>query len=85
MKLRSNQMKLSDYVAGYLARIGIRHAFIISGGASIHLLHSLDDRTDIEAICPHHEQAAAMSADAIPGSRASSVARSAQAGQARPI
>jgi len=63
MNTRSNQMKLSDYVALFLAKQGIGHAFIISGGASIHLLHSLHDRSDIEAICPHHEQAAAMSAD----------------------
>ena len=63
MNTSSNQMKLSDYVASFLANLGIRHAFIISGGASIHLLHSLHDRPDIEAICPHHEQAAAMSAD----------------------
>ncbi len=63
MNTRSNQMKLSDYVALFLAKQGISHAFIISGGASIHLLHSLHDHSDIEAICPHHEQAAAMSAD----------------------
>lgn len=63
MTERMNQMKLSDYVARFLAELGIKHAFIISGGASIHLLHSLHDRTDIDAICPHHEQAAAMSAD----------------------
>jgi len=56
-------MKLSDYVADFLARQGIRHAFIISGGASIHLLHSIAAHKDIEHICPHHEQAAAMAAD----------------------
>ena len=56
-------MKLSDYVADFLASQGIRHAFIISGGASIHLLHSVAAHKAIEHICPHHEQAAAMSAD----------------------
>ena len=55
-------MKLSDFVAAFLASKGIRHAFIISGGASIHLLHSIADQVDIAAICPHHEQAAAMAA-----------------------
>lgn len=60
----SKRMKLSDFVAAFLASKGIRHAFIISGGASIHLLHSISDQVDIAAICPHHEQAAAMSADA---------------------
>lgn len=57
-------MKLSDYVADFLARQGIRHVFIVSGGASIHLLHSIAEHPDIEHICPHHEQAGAFAADA---------------------
>jgi acetolactate synthase-1/2/3 large subunit len=56
--------KLSDYVAAFLAEQGIRHVFIISGGASIHLLHSVAENPDIAHICPHHEQAGAMAADA---------------------
>lgn len=63
MAEKSNRMKLSDYVAAFLAGAGMRHAFIVSGGASLHILHSLAHRTDIAPICPHHEQAAAMSAD----------------------
>ena len=63
MSARSIQMKLSDYVAAFLAEQGVRYAFIVSGGASIHLLHSLAARDDIEPICPHHEQGGAMAAD----------------------
>ena len=58
------QQKLSDFIAGFLANEGIRHVFIVSGGASIHILHSLHHRNGIEPICPHHEQAGAMAADA---------------------
>lgn len=58
------QQKLSDFIADFLARQGIRHVFIISGGASIHILHSLSSRPGVEPVCPHHEQAAAMAADA---------------------
>ena len=58
------QQKLSDYIADFLAAQGIRHVFIVSGGASIHILHSLHHRPAIQPICPHHEQAGAMSADA---------------------
>ncbi len=58
------RMKLSDYVVDFLVRNGIRHAFIVSGGASIHLLHSLHNNPGIEYICPHHEQAGAMAAEA---------------------
>ena len=57
-------MKLSDYVAGFLARQGIRHVFAISGGASIHLIQSIADTHGINYICPQHEQAGAMAADA---------------------
>ena len=57
-------MKLSDYVAGFLAQQGIRHAFVVSGGASLHLIHSIAENPDIQHICPQHEQAGAMAADA---------------------
>ena len=57
-------MKLSDYVAEFLAAQGIRHVFAITSGASIHLIHSIADRDDIDFVCPHHEQAGAMAADA---------------------
>ena len=57
-------MKLSDYVAQFLARQGIRHAFVVSGGASLHLIHSLDGTQGIDFVCTQHEQAAAMAADA---------------------
>lgn len=57
-------MKLSDYVAYFLARQGIRHVFVISGGASLHLIHSVADTPGITYICTQHEQAGAMAADA---------------------
>ncbi len=57
-------MKLSDYVAKYLADQGIGHVFAISGGASLHLIHSIEDTPGIDFICPAHEQAGAMAADA---------------------
>ena len=57
-------MKMSDYIALFLARQGIRHAFVITGGASIHMIHSIAGRDGIDYICPHHEQGGAMAADA---------------------
>ncbi len=56
-------MKLSDYVADFLARQGIRHVFAITGGASLHLIESVANHPGIDYICPHHEQAGAMAAD----------------------
>lgn len=56
-------MKLSDYVADYLARQGIRYVFVVTGGASLHLIESIANHPNISYVCPHHEQAGAMAAD----------------------
>jgi acetolactate synthase-1/2/3 large subunit len=57
------QIKLSEFVAKYLADIGIDAVFAVSGGASLHLIHAIGDNPNIKFITPHHEQAAAMAAD----------------------
>jgi len=57
-------MKLSDYVASFLASHGVRHVFGIVGGASLHLIDSLEKMPGTTFICPQHEQAGAMAADA---------------------
>ena len=57
-------MKLSDYVADFLARQGIRHVFVLTGGASAHLIDSVARHPRIEHVCLQHEQAEAMAADA---------------------
>jgi len=57
------KIKVSDSVAELLVYNGINHVFIVSGGASIHLLHSFKSVKGIAPIPMHHEQAAAMAAD----------------------
>ena len=57
-------MKLSDVVAKFLKDQGIYHVFAISGGASLHLIHSIAETDGIEFVCPQHEQSAAFAADA---------------------
>lgn len=56
-------MKLSDAVAKFLAQ-HLSHVFVVSGGASLHLIHSIAECPGIDYICPHHEQAAGFAADA---------------------
>ncbi len=56
-------MKVSDVIADFLAMQGITHVFGVTGGASIHLLHSLRTHKNIEPVFVHHEQAASMAAD----------------------
>lgn len=57
-------MKLSNLVAQFLVEQGIGHAFVVSGGASLHLIHSIAETRGTAYVCPQHEQAGAMAADA---------------------
>jgi acetolactate synthase-1/2/3 large subunit len=56
-------MKLTDYVAQFLAARGVTHAFGISGGAAVHMFDSIDRHPDMEIVAMSHEQCAAMAAD----------------------
>ncbi len=56
-------MKLSDYLATFLAKNGIKHVFQIIGGASVHMIHSIAQTKDIDYVCVQHEQAGAIAAE----------------------
>lgn len=56
-------MKLSDYVADFLSKKGITHVFVVTGGASAHLIDSVAKHKKLKHICSQHEQASAMAAD----------------------
>lgn len=53
-------MKVSDYIADFLAEKGIRHVFGIVGAGDAHLFDSITKKGFTEIICVHHEQAACM-------------------------
>jgi acetolactate synthase I/II/III large subunit len=57
-------MKLTDYVANFIYGENVRHVFGIMGGASLHIIHSIEEHTGVEFLCSLHEQASAMSAEA---------------------
>lgn len=59
----SEKVKLSDYVAQFLAERCVDTVFAVSGGACLHLIHSVEARSDLKLVCPLHEQAAAAAAD----------------------
>ena len=63
MKNKVRLKKVSDVVAEVLIEEKVSHVFAISGGASLHLIHSLADNKNIQYICNHNEQACAMAAD----------------------
>jgi len=56
-------MKASDFIALFLEEKGIKSVFELSGGMITHLLDSLNQKTKINIITMHHEQAAAFAAD----------------------
>lgn len=57
-------MKLSDYIASFIRQLNIRHVFVVTGGAAIHLIDSIAHTDGVDYICAQHEQGAAMMADA---------------------
>lgn len=57
-------MKVSDYVAKFVADLGIRHVFGVCGGGNMHLVDSIGNSEDLTYVATHHEQAAAMAAEA---------------------
>ena len=56
-------VKCSDAIAKFLAN-HVRHAFVVSGGANLHILHSISATPGIDFICMQHEQACGFAADA---------------------
>lgn len=58
------EIKLSDYILGRLPEVTHSgHIFLLSGGGMMHLLDSAG-RSEMKVIPVHHEQAAAIAADA---------------------
>ncbi len=56
-------IKVTDYIAKWLAEYGVRHVFMITGGGAMHLNDSLGNRKELSYICNHHEQASAIGAE----------------------
>lgn len=56
-------VKLSDYVAEFLANSGIRHVFTVTGGGAMHLNDSLGHHPELHSIYNHHEQGCAIAAE----------------------
>lgn len=57
-------MKVSDIIARWLRDMGIGHVFTVSGGADLHIIHSIASTPGIRNICPQSEMAAGFAADA---------------------
>jgi acetolactate synthase-1/2/3 large subunit len=56
-------MKVSDYVVHFVAGLGVKHVFVLTGGGAMHLNDSLARCRNLEFVCNHHEQACAIAAE----------------------
>lgn len=59
-----NKIKVADYIADYIASLGVKHVFLIPGGGNVSMVDSISKHHDLKHVCNHHEQASAMAAEA---------------------
>jgi acetolactate synthase-1/2/3 large subunit len=55
----------AEYIAEFLARVGCRHVFLLTGGACAFIVDAVSSNRGLEYTCFQHEQSAAMAADAL--------------------
>tara|TARA_B100000989_G_scaffold68166_1_gene47427 strand:+ start:255 stop:2033 length:1779 start_codon:yes stop_codon:yes gene_type:complete len=56
-------MQVSDYIAKFLKEIGVKKIFAVTGGASLHLIHSAQKQKGLKLVFPISEQTCAMAAE----------------------
>lgn len=56
-------MTVAEYIFDYLQKKGLETVYMVSGSSAMWLTDALYKNKELDAICCHHEQAAAMSAD----------------------
>ncbi len=63
-RMERRKMKVSDYVMEFVAGLGVKQVFYVTGGGAMHLNDSLGRNPDLEGICMLHEQGASIAAEA---------------------
>ena len=56
-------IRLADYIVERLAEHGIRHVFMVTGGAAMHLNDAFGRNSAIKKVYCHHEQSCAIAAE----------------------
>ncbi|MFN8412665.1 MAG: thiamine pyrophosphate-binding protein [Anaerolineales bacterium] len=56
-------MRVSEYISFTLAKMGVRHVFMLTGGGAMFLNDALGHQEGIEPVFNHHEQASAFAAE----------------------
>lgn len=62
-------MKIADYIMEYIAGLGIRDVFCVTGGGAMHMNNALGQCTKLTGVFMLHEQGAAIAAEAYARSR----------------
>ncbi|MDN6857493.1 thiamine pyrophosphate-binding protein [Pseudomonas sp. CAN2814] len=56
--------RVADYIADFIAGQGVGHVFLLPGGGAMHLNDAVGKHPQLEVVACHHEQAAAIAAEA---------------------
>jgi acetolactate synthase I/II/III large subunit len=56
-------VRVSDFIAEYLEKLGVTGVFLVSGGGMMHLLDAVARRKSLQFYCNHHEQCSAFAAE----------------------
>lgn len=56
-------IRVADYIAQRCVEAGARHVFLVTGGGAMHLNDAFGRNKNLEPVCFHHEQAAAIAAE----------------------
>ena len=56
--------RVADYIADFIATLGVGHVFLLPGGGAMHLNDAVGKHPHLEVVACHHEQAAAIAAEA---------------------
>ena len=57
-------IKVSDYIAQFLAGRGVEHIFMLTGGGCMHMVDSFGNQEGLDYVCCLHEQAVAFATQA---------------------
>lgn len=58
------QMRVADYIADFVYRLGVQDVFMLTGAGIMHLTDGVACHGKLRAICVHHEQSASMAIEA---------------------
>ena len=56
-------IRVADYIAFRCASAGAKHVFMVTGGGAMHLNDAFGRHHDLNHVCFHHEQGAAIAAE----------------------